>query len=70
MRGIDRKGLSQTALYLLQMLCIEEFGMQSSSADMATMLGHVTTVLNHMTNKKVQHLFHMKGSQRSVPGME
>ena len=36
------------------------------SKDMATMLGHVNTVLDHMTNKKVQHLFLMKGSQRSV----
>ena len=36
-----------------------------SSEDVATMLSHVTTVLDHMTNKKVQHLFLMKGSQRS-----
>ena len=49
------------------MLYDEEFGLQSgSSEDMAAMLGHVTTVLDHMTNKKVQHLFLMKGSQRSA----
>lgn len=40
--------------------------MQSNSEDMAAMLGHVTTVMDHMTNKRVQHLFLMKGSQRSV----
>ena len=45
----------------------EEFGVQSSSSkDVAAMLSHVTTVLDHMTNKRVQHLFLMKGSQRSV----
>ena len=40
--------------------------MESSSDDMAAMLDHVTAILGHMTNKRVQHLFHMKGSQRSV----
>lgn len=48
------------------MLCVDEFGMQSSSEDMAVMLSHVTTVLNHMTSKRVQHLFLMKGSQRLI----
>lgn len=54
-----------TMSLLLQLLSSEQFGMQSSSEDMAAMLGHVTTVLDHMTSKKVQHLFLMKGSQRS-----
>ncbi len=36
------------------------------STSEAEMLDHVTKILNHMTNKRTQHLFLMKGSQRSV----
>lgn len=43
--------------------------MESSSEEVGRMLGHVMSVLDHMTSKRVQHLFHMKGSQRSVVGV-
>jgi len=47
-----------------QMGTLDEFGVVECGLD--DMLGHVTDVLDHLTNQKVQHLFLIRGSPRSV----
>ena len=49
------------------MMCMDEGGVESAGREeLSDMLSHVAGVVDHITSKRVQHLFQMKGSQRSV----
>lgn len=46
-------------------MCMEEGGVESAGREeLGDMLSNVAGILDHITSKRVQHLFHMKGSQR------